>query len=174
MQIKRADGDLQQQTAPRGTDLLLTGRFLVRVQARELCPGQELEVGGRFVDTRFPAVPRDLSFSQPGTLVGIGSSTDCAATPVVPVTVVAVSRFGTVLSALLPVARGAEQLALEGFADQDIPRPGQARTDSEELRGRVDVIELKVFSRSAANAATVEHLDEFFAPLLPVSLYVAP
>jgi hypothetical protein len=72
------------------------------------------------------------------------------------------------------VAGRAEQLALEGFADQDIPRPGQARTDSEELRGRVDVIELKVFSRSAANAATVEHLDEFFAPLLPVSLYVAP
>jgi len=25
MQIKRADGDLQQQIAPRGTDLLLTG-----------------------------------------------------------------------------------------------------------------------------------------------------
>jgi len=27
MQIKRADGDLQQQIAPRGTDLLLTGRL---------------------------------------------------------------------------------------------------------------------------------------------------
>jgi hypothetical protein len=30
MQIKRADGDLRQQIAPRGTDLLLTGRFHLR------------------------------------------------------------------------------------------------------------------------------------------------
>jgi hypothetical protein len=36
MQIKRADGDPQQQIDPRGTDLLLTGRFQVRVLAREL------------------------------------------------------------------------------------------------------------------------------------------
>jgi hypothetical protein len=44
MQIKRADGDLQQQIAPRGIDLLLTGRFQVRVLARELsklAPDQE-------------------------------------------------------------------------------------------------------------------------------------
>ncbi len=36
MQIKRADGDLHEQIAPGGTDLLLTGRFQVRVLAREL------------------------------------------------------------------------------------------------------------------------------------------
>ena len=35
MQIKWAHGDLQRQIAPRGTDLLLTGRFQVRVLARE-------------------------------------------------------------------------------------------------------------------------------------------
>jgi hypothetical protein len=38
MQIKRANGDLQQQIAPRDTDLLLTGRFQVRVLAREPNP----------------------------------------------------------------------------------------------------------------------------------------
>jgi hypothetical protein len=36
MQIRRADGDLQRQIAPCGTVLLLTGRFQVRVLAREL------------------------------------------------------------------------------------------------------------------------------------------
>jgi hypothetical protein len=35
MQIKRADGHLRQRIAPAGTDLLLTGRFQVRVLARE-------------------------------------------------------------------------------------------------------------------------------------------
>jgi hypothetical protein len=35
MQIKRADGELRQPIAPAGTGLLLTGRFQVRVLARE-------------------------------------------------------------------------------------------------------------------------------------------
>jgi len=33
MQIKRADGDLQQQIAPGGTDLLLTGESWLRVRS---------------------------------------------------------------------------------------------------------------------------------------------
>jgi hypothetical protein len=95
-------------------------------------------VGAAPSSPRFPHV----LLAQPSALGGVGSPADGAPATVVPVAVVAVGRFGTVLSALLTVARRAEQLALESFGDQDIPRLGQVRTDGEALRGRIDVIEL--------------------------------
>ena len=70
------------------------------------------------------------------------------------------SRFGTVLGTLGHMAWTAEQLAFQGLFDQDVPRLGQAGADSKNLGRRVDVIELKVLSGSAAHAAATKQLDE--------------
>jgi len=54
----------------------------------------------------------------------------------------------------------AEQLALGGFRDQDVPRLGQASADTKALGRRVGVIELKVLGGPAAYALATKHLDE--------------
>jgi hypothetical protein len=133
----------------------------------------EIEGTGRHLmsATRFTEV-QPLR-SQPGTLVGVGSSTDCPTTAVVPVTVVAVNGFVTVLSTLLPVARAAEQLALQGFFDQDIPGSRHASTHGEPLGSRIAVIELKILGRSTPDAAAAQHLDELCSAPLFSSLVVA-
>jgi hypothetical protein len=64
----------------------------------------------------------------------------------------------------------AEQLAFQGLFHQDFPRLGQASADSKDLGRRLDVIELKVLSGSAARAAAIKHLDETSTPSLLPSL----
>jgi hypothetical protein len=72
-----------------------------------------------------------------------------------------VLRLGAVLGALGHMAGLAEQLALGGFLDQDVPGlVGQAGADTKDLGRRVDVIELKILRGSAAHAAATKHLDE--------------
>jgi hypothetical protein len=66
----------------------------------------------------------------------------------------------------------AEQLALGGFLDQDIPRLGQAGADTKDLGRRIDMIELKVLRGPAAYALPTKHLDETSAPSLPPGLVV--
>jgi hypothetical protein len=85
-----------------------------------------------------------------------------------------VGHLGAVVDGLLYVANFAEQLTFEGLGDQNVPRSGQASADSKGLGRRIDVVELKILCRSAARAATAEHVDELGTTAVPPGFVVAP
>ena len=108
----------------------------------------------------FGATRTETSATQSGALAGVGCPTRAAPTAVVPVSVVAVSGLGTVLDALLPVARRTEQLTLACFGNQFVPRSGHAGTDREAFGRWVDVVEYQILSRTAPDALAAEHLHQ--------------
>ena len=92
----------------------------------------------------------------------------------IPVPIVTVFDLGPVFVTFLTVTWGAEQLALHGFLDEQLPTSGEVRADREPLGRGVDVIERKIVGGAASGAPATEKLDELSFPTVLLRLDVAP
>jgi hypothetical protein len=202
--------------APAGTDLLLTGRFVVEIgifaaQRAVRCPRNKIipcfaHVFSSGGETRTPnqpvnsrllcrlSYPRSIEIEgtgrrllnatrfgktqppspQPSAGGCVGRSAHIAPALPVDVAVETVNRFRPVLCALGYVIFFAEQLTLHGLGNEIRPGSRQVCANSEAFGRWVDVIELKIFCRSATNTLAAEHLDQLGATGVLASLDVLP